>query len=358
MSTDETTSRHTRHRQLRQVSWTWLLLAVIVSIALSVAACSLLLPDRAPALLSDATPIRQAPISIQSYSGRHQVTLMAAMTAKTTLTGNASGIVTADYSGTDLKSGRPALRVNDRAVIALHTVIPLYRDLSIGDNGDDVLALNTELNRLGYRSTPGSSNYSAQTKLGWRQVMIEAGNPSDGSLHLADILWIPTQTASVSSWNGVIGSTLSPSSSWGEVPGTLTRLTVKNATPADTDQTLSLFGLTTTLKAGSTSVDDPSWCTQIAQTDGFQAAAQSDMSTGLTASLTLPKPIDTWRVPAAAVLTKRDGHTCIVSEKKTIPVAIIASELGASLVQPISNIALNSINTVDLGSTIAGAPCS
>ena len=53
------------------------------------------------------------------------------------LSGNASGMVTADWSGNGLTSGKGAYQVNDRTVVALNTATPLYRDLKTGDTGGD-----------------------------------------------------------------------------------------------------------------------------------------------------------------------------------------------------------------------------
>ena len=43
------------------------------------------------------------------------------------------------------------MKVNGVSVVALATATPMYRDLATGDKGDDVLALNNELARLGLR---------------------------------------------------------------------------------------------------------------------------------------------------------------------------------------------------------------
>ncbi|WP_239457379.1 hypothetical protein [Bifidobacterium pullorum] len=116
----------------------WLLLAVLLTAALAVGACALLLPDRPPALLGQAAEVTSAPASVQEYSGQQQVTVVPSMSAKRDLVGNASGTVTADWSAGGLNSGKGAYRVNDRTVVALATASPLYRDLATNDTGEDV----------------------------------------------------------------------------------------------------------------------------------------------------------------------------------------------------------------------------
>lgn len=114
-------------------------------------------------------------------------------------------------------------------VVALNTATPLYRDLKTGDKGDDVLALNNELSRLGYNSVAGSDTYWWATSDGWRQLMNDNGNPSDGTLALADTMWIPENAVAVDEWTATTGSMVTGGTAIGKIPGALTKLTVKNA---------------------------------------------------------------------------------------------------------------------------------
>ena len=349
---------HQRTSRRWSLSWTWLLLAVMVSAAVSVGACAVYLPDRSPALLGETGESTSAPVNIQEYSGNRQITLVPTLTTKHQIIGNTSGTVTADYSGSGLSSGSGAMKVNDRVIVALSTSTPLYRNLTIGDVGDDVQALNHELNRLGYGAAPDSSTYSWYTSQGWKQLMAHVGNRSDGSLSLADVLWIPASSAAVTSWTGEIGSTVSAGSPIGEIPGTIVRLDIKNGQAADQDRTLNAFGQTTTLKAGATSVDDAEFCRKVGDTEQFASLQHSDASAGFEASLALPKAIETLRVPAAAVFGVKNNHGCVISGGRTIAMTIVGSELGASLVRPQDGMDLHTITSVALGRTIAGARCS
>ena len=355
---DKKNPQRQRKSHRRSVSLTWLLLAVLVSVAVSVGACALFLPDRSPSLLSGPEEITSAAVQTQEYSGTKQVSLVPSMTTDREILGNTSGVVTADYSGAGLNSGTAALKVNDRVVVALNTATPLYRNLKSGDEGDDVLALNNELNRLGYSSAPESRTYSWYTQEGWKQLMFDSGNDSDGNLSLPDVLWIPESSVQISSWTGTIGSNISMGTPLGVVPGALVKLEIKNGQPSSSDQILNFFGQNTTLPAGAIAVEDQAFCQQIADTAEFKSAAQGDMSAGLDATLSLPEPIEVLRVPAAAVFGIADNQGCVVSEGRTIPVSIVGSELGASLVQPQNDIAVESIDTVALGTLIAGARCS
>ncbi len=110
----------------------WLLLAVVVAVSLTVGACALWLPDRAPALLGSAKEITSAPAGVQEYTGATQVTMIPTVSQTRELVGNASGTVTEDMSSQGLTSGKTAMKVNGVSVVALATATPMYRDLATG----------------------------------------------------------------------------------------------------------------------------------------------------------------------------------------------------------------------------------
>ena len=107
---------------------TWTLLAAVTAACIAVGSCALWLPDRTPTLLSSAVERTVAPASVQEYTGMQQVTVVPTISSDRDLSGNASGMVTADWSGNGLTSGKGAYQVNDRTVVALNTATPLYRD--------------------------------------------------------------------------------------------------------------------------------------------------------------------------------------------------------------------------------------
>ena len=77
-----------------RLAWAWSLLAVATAICVSVGACALLLPDRAPALLGSAGETTTAPASVQEYSGSQQVTVVPTISTERNLLGNTNGTVT------------------------------------------------------------------------------------------------------------------------------------------------------------------------------------------------------------------------------------------------------------------------
>lgn len=333
-------------------------MSIIVAAAVSVGACAVFLPDRPPALLGASGEITEAKVSTQQYNGSQTVTLIPSISTSRALLGNSSGTVTADYSSGGLASGRACMRVNDRAVIALNTAIPLYRDLHVEDRGQDVRAFNNELNRLGYLSDPDSDRYSWNTQQGWKQLMADNGSDSDGTLQLADILWIPEPNISVGDWQATAGANVTQGTQIGEIPGALVKLSIKNATPSDQDRIITVYGQSTTLSAGQTAIDNADYLKQVSATEEYQSQTKETLAAGISATLALPQAINALRVPAGAVYGINGNKGCIMTpDGASHTVSIVGSSLGVSLVQLGSGDAA-SITSVAVGSKIAGATCS
>lgn len=345
-------------RDRRRVSVTWMLLAVVTAVALTVGACALWLPDRAPALLGQAGEVSVAPVNTQQYAGQQQVTIVPTMSSSRDLRSNTSGIVTADSSADGLNSGKAAFRVADRTVVALATASPLFRDLAVGDQGEDVRALNDELNRLGYRASAGSNWFTAATAAGWKQLMVDAGNTSDGNVMLADTLWIPSPSVNVGEWRAVADASVNAGEPIGTIPGTIEKLSIKNGQPSDHARTLTVFGQTTTLPAGQTEIADPAFCQAIAACEEFQVMDEAMLSAGFDGSLTLDQPIEVLRVPAGAMFGIDGTSGCLATaEGKTVKVEIVGSELGVSLARPADGSDPAAIGKVALGTALAERAC-
>ena len=292
------------------------------------------------------------PASVQEYAGTQQVTVVPTISSDRDLFGNASGLVTADWSGNGLTSGKGAYQVNDRTVVALNTATPLYRDLKTGDTGGDVLALNNELNLLGYNSVPGSDTYGWATSDGWEAV--------DGR-SLADTLWIPEHEVAVAEWNATAGSMVTGGTAIGKIPGSLTKLTIKNGTASAQERSLTIFGITGTLPANTTEITDAGFLQQVEANDSYQSVDVESRKAGFDATLALSERMRVLRVPAGAVFGINGSTGCIVPTSNNhgstpVKVSIVGGELGVSLVQANSE-DIASISNVEIGSGLNNLTC-
>ncbi|KAA8817529.1 hypothetical protein EMB92_02935 [Bifidobacterium callitrichos] len=358
-----------------------LLIAVILTAAVSVGAAAFLLPDRHPAILSRAKEITSAPVGIQRYDANRQISVIPTFSASRQMLINTSGTVTADHSGEGLVSGRAALAVDERPIVALATATPLYRDLKYGDKGRDVRALNDELARLGFGAPADTDRYTTRTvkavKALWRGLGVTSD--LDGNLAIADVIWLPQREAAVSDWNGVPGTMVTAGTTIGRIPGALTAISLRDGAAENADRTITVFGQQGVLKAGATRIDDPEFCARVTASPEFRMFAQSSSSKsvqgqssgqssgqsasqesvqGIDATVALTQPLDVMRVPAAAVFGV-DGDTgCIASDDRTIPVTVIGADLGVSLIRPADGSEPSAgPSTVQVGGAIRGLTC-
>ncbi len=92
---------------------TWVLLTAATVAALTVRACALWLPDRAPSVLSAPSVAESAPASVQEYSGTQQVNVVHTYTGTLDLLVNPTGNVTENWAIGQLRSGSRAYQVYD-----------------------------------------------------------------------------------------------------------------------------------------------------------------------------------------------------------------------------------------------------
>ena len=369
------TSRGTARRRFPVA---WLLIAVILTAAVSIGAAAFLLPDRHPAILARAKEVASAPIAVQRYDGNKQISVIPTLSASRQLLVNTSGTVTADHSGEGLASGRAALAVDGRPLVALATATPLYRDLESGDQGGDVRALNDELARLGYGAPAGSDRYTWDTAVAVAALRRAAGAAEGVTLPIADVIWLPQREAAVSDWNGVPGTMVTAGTPIGRIPGALTAISLRDGAAENADRTITVFGQQGLLKAGTTRIDDPEFCARVTASPEFRMFVQSSSSTqsaqgqssgqssggsagsaqGVDATVALAQPVDVMRVPAAAVFGVGGGSGCIASGGRTIPVTVVGADLGVSLVRPADGSEPSAgPSTVQVGSAIRGLTC-
>ena len=117
------------------------------------------------------------------------------------------------------------------------------------------------------------------------------------------------------------------------------RLAIRGGKPSDEGRPLTVFGVAAPLAPGTTDITDGELLQRIAATEGYQARALRNAPPAWT-QLTLNKAIQTLRVPVGSVFGINGTSACIATgtfdNPHVVPVRIITSELGASLVQPSS----------------------
>ncbi len=101
-------------------------------------------------------------------------------------------------AGASVACGDVLYRVDDGPVLLLCGPLPAYRDLAIGDAGNDVRQLNRNLHQLGYDRRagvdvdPGDDNFTWRTQAALERLHHDKGFEGTGELAVEDAVFLPT----------------------------------------------------------------------------------------------------------------------------------------------------------------------
>lgn len=338
-----------------------LVLAGLVVGAAGVAAGFALVPATPPQPLRTAAPVRSVPVATQEHADERVVQVALEIDEDRPLRTAARGTVTgsAATAGAPLESGDVAFHVDDEAVIAVHTSLPLYRDLVPGLRGNDVRALHEELVRLGAPAALARSDrYGASTRSAVRDLQRRAGTtrPS-GEIRLDRVLWLPTPRVVPERWTVQPGSVVPDDGEVGSLGGRLVAVRV-SAPPvglAPGARSLTVLDASAVLDddLGTT---DPDLLRTVEASDDYATLRAVDEETGtLRASMRLVESVVALRVPPTALFGQDGRSACVESDGRTYPVTLVGSGLGASLV----TLDDESIppTSVDVGASIGSVDC-
>jgi peptidoglycan hydrolase-like protein with peptidoglycan-binding domain len=120
--------------------------------------------EAAPVATSATADLRTEEVALRTLSRTTDVDGMLGYGESEALALNLPGMLTwLPKVGSLIDRGATIARVNDRPVVALLGSIPLYRPLTIGVRGRDVLQLKENLASLGYGTTDTSATYTRAT---------------------------------------------------------------------------------------------------------------------------------------------------------------------------------------------------
>ena len=156
---------------------------LLTTFTLAVGVCGGFLFSRqhVPDSLSETTNAGAIAVNSESYTDSHDVTVTVISGTGQTVVIPRPGVITATrcMPGDTVNSGMSLLSLNGVPMLALHTDIPPYRDLTIGMAGDDARALNAELRRLGYAASNGRT-VTRQTIEAYNALATKTGADSVG----------------------------------------------------------------------------------------------------------------------------------------------------------------------------------
>ncbi len=318
-------------------------------------------PLAAPADLAAAPVPDQAEVTAQQFADQHTVPVRFTLSRTTTVSSPGAGRVTATSCrpGRALRSGGSLGRLDDTPVLALATSMPLYRDLAAGAKGRDVRSLQRELVRLGFEVRV-TGYYGSMTTTAVRTLQRRAGALAPtGRIAVDRLVWLPRRVVTPTSCDLRVGDQAIAGAGWAKVKGGLSRVDLQLPTGLlPGKRTAELYGVRTALSgtalSGTTgsgaTLTDPEFLAAVAKTPEF--AAQQRDGGDPTASVRLSTPLDTLKVPPAALFGIEGRHACVESGEQVVAVRIVGSGLGASLVT-----SAVPLGRVDLGPAITATAC-
>ena len=276
----------------------------------------------------------EIPVTVREYRGIQALTASISMHPEHQLTTVSTGTLRRTYCqpGSPLYSGQILHVIDDRPVMVLHTAMPLWRDLAAGMRGDDVSDLQAELNRLGHQ-IPVNGIFGPATEEALRQVWDNAGGPDNQrTLPIGQVIWLDQPQLVPSHCLLEVGQLVRVGQDAVIVGGGLESVSMAHADLPGANMLVQLPGSAVSVPLPADGViTDPAFLEAIASRyTAEQLGAQDVTSTAVTVQLATPLQVAA--VPPSALFHLTGSDACVMSQGQSIPVEVIASELGQSLV--------------------------
>ncbi|AQP47363.1 hypothetical protein BW730_07465 [Tessaracoccus aquimaris] len=232
-------------------------------------------------------------------------------------------------------SGSSPVAVGGAGLLLLSGQEPWYRDLTAGDEGEDVANLQRALNHLG-AEIPVSGRFDTLTQDAWKKTATKAQVPAkDGVFRLSQVVWLPENEVIITQCPLSAGQDIAA----GAVIGTASsgHATVSLAAPADLfdgPRTLTVAATTVKLDKDLRLADPEDARAVLATAEVTAAIAQgTGESVQVSGALRLATPIPVYAVPPSSVVRDASARVCVLSAGSPIAAEVISSALGLTYVR-------------------------
>lgn len=310
----------------------WRLLLIVAVVALSVGAFVgfLISPLKTPGITQEDDTAKELSTPATKFLSPNQVPAQATLSASGDLHTQASGILTgyACSPGAVIKSGTSFLSIDESPILALHTEVPLWRDLEPGMKGSDVRALQTELTRLGYRCAV-TGTWQGNTTAAVKKLWQTAGVKQLDTLALNRVIWLPGTEVGIKTCTAQLGTTLNPDTSVATINDVLAQLQVKVESG---DARVAIAGDVKVDIPEDGSITDAAFLTAYSATTNYLVWSQNPDERPLNVQTQLKTPLSAIIVPPSALYNIKGQQACVASGEKAFAVKIIDSEFGKTTV--------------------------
>jgi hypothetical protein len=319
-----------------------LVLVAMVSVALTAGASVGLVGRARPAALAEPDAATRIDVGVELFDDARTVALEVDLGAAQSVVVRAEGTLTESIclGGGALRSGHRVAAVDGVPVIGMSTRVPLWRDLAVGDTGDDVVAVKDELTRLGYPVSAGP-RLDRRTARSIGVFLDERGRSTvrgESTLPLAALAWLPSAEVVASDCPVAVGSLVVDGDALADLRPSAVGVRAPIGGTTVVGARIVTVGSVSMTVDDSGAVTDPAELSALTSTEEF-AAFTADPASVLSGRLTLAEPLPVIRVPSSALYDERDdGGACVVGDDHPVAVTVVASALGQTLVVPAADV--------------------
>jgi hypothetical protein len=323
-----------------------LALALLAALSGGVAVGTVLTTPGTPEVLAAGPTVTEVPVTTRAYDDRRNLALRVTAGAAREVTVRAGGLVTSSTCspGGTLTSGGTTVTLDGVPLLDLHTAVPLWRGLSVGDRGPDVAALHDARRALG-RAAPADDRVTATTLRSFHAATTAVGAPAPAStrdpVDPTRVVWLPEPTVTVGTCAAEIGADVVAGDALAGLPAEPASAALV-AVPEDAApgaRALTIGGTPVSVGADGRITDPASLAVVAASEEYVQAAAVVEAGTDVTLNVpwALVEPVDVWVVPPGAVLGAGTDAACVRdADDRPVGVTVVASELGQTFVAPVT----------------------
>jgi hypothetical protein len=316
-------------------------LGAMVVAASTAAAIVVAVPAEVPAALRTAAPASTVRVTERTDTDERQVQLALDTGAPRAVVTSRTGTVTTSTcsTGAPVRSGDVLAGIDGQAVIALASDEPLWRDLELGDRGDDVSGLQRELTRLG-AGLSVDGVVGPGTLRAAQQFLVDRGaerdDLPDDVVPRDPFAWVPATENTVLACVAVVGAAVGADGVLVELPAELrgARIEALPVDPAPGERVLRIGKADVPIDAAGV-VSSPSALAAITVLPEYAATvASADGRPSVAATWTLSRPRTVQVVPPTALWDLEGDRACLQpTTGRSLRVEVLGSELGQSFVR-------------------------